>query len=178
MNLQNTPMEPMDETATRAIKSCRICKDFKETSLFVKSKAFKSGLDTICLDCSRQKVMEWRKSGKRNSALEAQKYRAKHPAKTKAHENKMRVNRARSLNIKYTELDLLFFEEIYDLAQKREKATGFKWHVDHIVPLQHKHVCGLHTPENMQCIPAKLNLVKGNDFNGTGKHWARRSNGY
>ena len=31
----------------------------------VHNKAFKDGIDTICLDCSRQKVKEWRKHNKR-----------------------------------------------------------------------------------------------------------------
>lgn len=55
-----------------------------------------------------------------------------------------------------------FMAEAYDLARRRTKATGFRWHVDHMVPLRSKLVCGLHCEQNMRVIPAVLNLKKRN----------------
>jgi hypothetical protein len=46
----------------------------------------------------------------------------------------------------------------------RTKMTGIEWHVDHIIPLQGKNVSGLHTPYNLQVIPASWNTAKGNKF--------------
>ena len=61
-----------------------------------------------------------------------------------------------------TEDDFWLIDEIYELAALRTKTTGIKWHVDHIVPLQGKKVCGLHVPWNLQVITFTDNMQKSN----------------
>lgn len=62
----------------------------------------------------------------------------------------------------YGELDDFVLREAYRLCYLRMKSTGFKWNVDHMVPLQAKNSCGLHVWNNFQAIPAVMNFSKNN----------------
>jgi len=61
-----------------------------------------------------------------------------------------------------SEFSELVLEEAYALCELRKKVIGTEWHVDHIYPLCAKHVSGLHNGYNLQVVPAKWNLAKGN----------------
>jgi 5-methylcytosine-specific restriction endonuclease McrA len=55
-----------------------------------------------------------------------------------------------------------FMREAYALAKLRTKLFGYEWHVDHIVPLRHPLVQGLHVEHNLRVIPAVHNIAKSN----------------
>jgi len=54
---------------------------------------------------------------------------------------------------------------VYLEAWRLTMNTGIKHHVDHIVPLHSRIVCGFHTHDNLRAVPKSVNLTKGN------RHW-------
>lgn len=53
---------------------------------------------------------------------------------------------------------------IYQNAACKSEMTGVYHVVDHIIPLQHPLVCGLHNEFNLQVVTEKENAAKSNKF--------------
>lgn len=55
-------------------------------------------------------------------------------------------------------------DAFYTEAKRLSAVTGTKHDVDHIIPLQGKHVCGLHVPWNLRVITKTDNVRKHANF--------------
>lgn len=74
------------------------------------------------------------------------------------------ARRARKLQATPAWTDDAFVALWYKGASIMTQLTGAPYHVDHIVPLKSKLVCGLHAHTNMQILPGADNLKKGNRY--------------
>ena len=63
-------------------------------------------------------------------------------------------------------IDLFEMESIYTYCSAL-RSVGLDYHVDHIVPLRGETVSGLHVPWNLQLLPGRENMSKGNSFSGS-----------
>lgn len=71
---------------------------------------------------------------------------------------------ASKLNATPTWADIEAIRRIYQEARELRLSTGDSWHVDHIVPLRSKLVCGLHVEYNLRIIPGAENSRKSNRY--------------
>lgn len=116
---------------------CISCKIVKDISAFhVKTDRIK-GIQSSCKDCCK---------------LYQKDYQINHREEQSARTNKRRAAELQAIP-KWADLNLI--DEFY-----KNRPIGY--HVDHIVPLQGKEVCGLHVVNNLQYLPAKENLMKAN----------------
>lgn len=106
-------------------------------------------------DAIREKIRGWQSKNKEKMAFGRKRYKA---------ENRERIShlhakrRAAHMNATPAWVDHSAIMDIY------KEAAYMQLSVDHIVPLQSKLVCGLHVAENLQLLPLKENISKGNRF--------------
>lgn len=83
---------------------------------------------------------------------------AKNPDKVCARSNRHRAAKIRAIP---AWADHLAIAAVYRVCAATSRSTGIPHHVDHIVPLQSKAVCGLHVADNLQIIVGRENQSKG-----------------
>lgn len=110
-----------------------------------------------------------RASRLKHRRVNAEKFKAYHSKYDKNHRSiraaREAFRRAQKLSATPKWLDDAHLNDIKVLYMKSsvlKLLTGIIYHVDHIIPLIHKDVCGLHVPWNLQLLPWYENLSKGN----------------
>ena len=161
------------------MKTCNKCHIEKPTTEFYKKSTAKDGLFWWCRDCHKAYVKEKyakaymcpdfaEKERKRVAA-----YFTAHPekkvawptgAKAVANVVRYRTGKAKRTPSWLTPDDFWLMEQAYELAALRTKLFGFKWEVDHEIPLRGKLVSGLHVPDNLRVVPKSVNRDKSNRF--------------
>ena len=120
---------------------CYRCQTNQPPSNFHKNRSKKRGYKDHCKKC----VKEQDKACGRKQARRARKRHDRRRATPPWYEGK-EINR------------------LYKNAGIRTDFTGIPHVVDHIIPLNHPHVCGLHCLANLQVISDSENSIKSNKF--------------
>lgn len=125
-----------------------------------------------CKDCIDDRNKErtqkgyWKGYGDLEYKRKKRKSAADHYKKNKElYRNNGRIRRKRILLASvFTEEGERRLKLKYLEAQRLTLETGVEYVVDHIVPLKHPLVCGLHSDANTQIVTASYNAAKGNTF--------------
>ncbi len=167
-------------------KICNDCKLELPLLKFSKHSKSKDKLRSKCRDCAKKyrqenkqafseydkkyyesnkdKITEYRKINRDRILNYKKEYQKSNPVKSAVKTAKRRANKLMATPKWMTKQDFEKIEEIYNKARNLNSLTGIEHHVDHIVPLQGKNVCGLHVPWNLQILTATENLRKSNIF--------------
>lgn len=153
-------------------KTCTKCNIEKSTSQFYEQNLGKYGFTAACKECFK----EYHQKNKEIIAIAKKQYRLNNPDVIAASQRKWQQNnrdKAYSANARYRSsakeatpswTNKEAIAGMYKLAAIFN-SIGINLHVDHIVPLKSDKVCGLHTEDNLQLLPATENISKGN------RHW-------
>lgn len=112
-------------------------------------------------DIERSQQAEYARNNRDVFNKHARSYRKNNRGKVNA---ATRARQAAKLNATPLWADLEQIKRVYIACAKISERTGVEHHVDHIIPLQGKNVCGLHVEKNLAIISAKANLEKSNTF--------------
>lgn len=171
-------------------KICTKCGIEKIVNCFYERKTGKHGVRNDCKDCNNKnsklyqrvnknvlidrKHIKYEKE-KEQIAIKRKHYYAENKSKILAHKKvyrqkypdkinaKVAARKAQKLKATPSWADKECIADLYKLAAIFN-STGINIHVDHIVPLKSKTVCGLHCESNLQLLSASDNISKGNRY--------------
>ena len=105
---------------------------------------------------------EWKRVNFEKHNAHVKLSKSKNPEKYEALKRKYKANKLQRIPPWLSNSQFCDIEIYYKKARKLSKLTGVQHHVDHIIPLLGKNVCGLHVPWNLQILTASQNCSKSN----------------
>ncbi len=172
------------------MKICSRCNEQKTLALYPKAPTCVDGHRSYCKACDKARKNIWRASNKTAHNEKSRKWARANPEKRKAvqdtynamyrasgraleaarawRKNNAPKSRA-STNARRARMREATppWANMDEIRRIYEAAAAADMTVDHIVPLRHALVCGLHVANNLQVISAKENYEKSNLFNNT-----------
>ena len=173
---------------TKVCTCCGVEKAIENFRFKYESKRPKGFYISFCKDCENLKSREYQKQNlDKYREYNQRAYLKKHgPIKRNMHHTEetraqwkrekayKRATRAKQARVLWDkELTDFVYTEAHKLRKLRNEQTGFEWHVDHVIPLKGKEVCGLHVWNNFAVIPKVENLRKGN-YHPIHVEWKKR----
>jgi hypothetical protein len=153
-------------------KRCNKCAEDKPLAMYYKHSGGSMGVRGQCIDCYNLKSFELRKEkGPEIASKKAKQYLDKYPeARQRARQRtqEWRKNNLaydafrRSMRAKAIKQATPQWADIESIKIVYKKAQEYGFHVDHIVPIKSKLVCGLNVHANMQLLDGEINSSKGN----------------
>lgn len=151
-------------------KFCKVCNEYKAPIHGTWVTLHGKPVGNVCLACNAKRHYAYNKlrqataSGKAKHIELSLKWLKDNPGKASSHCRRYQTKLVNRLPAWLTVDDMFLIDEAYELAVLRTRLTGIRWSVDHIIPLNGKHVSGLHVPENLQVITLRGNRQKGNKY--------------
>jgi len=107
---------------------------------------------------------KWREENKAKQAGLTATWRKENRARYNFLHAKRRAIKLKATPKWLTENDYALLLDYYVMAKELENIFPWGQQVDHIIPLQGKTVCGLHTPNNLQILSVWQNQSKNNSY--------------
>lgn len=162
--------------ADRLRSECKSCSKSEAHAWHLTNRARDSARSLAWRNANPERVAAWRAANphkirvinsrchskrREKDRANAKAWRAANPEKRRAGDRRRdtRLQRATPPWIDRKAIDAVYRE-----AARITAETGIMHHVDHVVPIAGKGVCGLHVPWNLEIVPAMENLSKNNHF--------------